>query len=114
MGTPAPVCAPARGFGSAGTWVATLWFVVLAVAVTSPALFGDSSLGPEHALDTDPLYGTAKDTPAIMDYSRVYSDLPRDLAVADGMRHGRIDLWNPLVACGMPLWTEGGAPFFPL
>jgi len=95
---------------------ATLWFALLAAVATSPALFGDRSLGPESALDIDALYanGAAAPYPGLSDNSRLHLDLPRDLAIARGLRRGRVDLWNPLVACGMPLWTEGGAPFLPL
>src|SRR5262249_4935778 len=46
--------------------------------------------------------------------SRTLYDLPHDFAATDGFRAGRLDLWNPRVGLGVPLWAEGGAPFFPL
>jgi hypothetical protein len=94
--------------------VAALWFVVLAVAATAPALFGSRSLGPEFMLDSDPLYaqGDAPSAPPVFDPTRYYYDLPRDFAASDGIRHGRIDLWNPRIGVGRPLWGEGGALFF--
>jgi len=97
------------------TTQATLWFVVLAVAATAPALFGDRSLGPESLLDVDPLF--ARDhapTPVpIFDTSRLFYDVPREFATARGVRQGRLDLWNPRAGFGMPLWAEGGGLFFP-
>jgi hypothetical protein len=97
------------------TALATLWVVGLAVAATAPALFGNRSLGPEAFLDADLLYTHGKPQPAprIFDATRIYYDLPRDFVTADGFRHGRFDLWNPLVGFGMPLWAEGGGLFFP-
>ena len=96
------------------TMLATLWFVLLAAAATAPALFGSRSLGPDALLDTDPLYARGPPPPvAIFDATRVFYDLPRDFAAADGVRHGRLDLWNPRAGFGMPLWGEGGGPLFP-
>ena len=96
--------------------VAGLWFVVLALAATGPALFGARSLGPESVLDFDLLYvvGDRPRPPPFADLSRAVYDLPRDFAAAEGFRAGRFDLWNPRVAMGQPLWAEGGAPLFPL
>jgi hypothetical protein len=98
------------------TTVAMLWFVLLAVAVTGPALFLDRSLGPESQLDSDPLFTVGNPPPkaTISDATRTDYDLPRDFAAADGFRAGRLDLWNPRVGLGVPLWAEGGAPFSPL
>lgn len=95
---------------------ATLWFLFLAIAATGPALFGSWSLGPESVLDSNPLYalGPAPPGPLIPDASRTVYDLPRDFAIADGLGGGRLDLWNPRVGFGAPLWADGGAPFFPL
>jgi hypothetical protein len=97
------------------TVFATLWIVFLAAAATAPALFGSRSLGPESLLDADLLYarGAPGPRPPIGDPSRICYDVPRDFAAADGFRHGRVDLWNPRVGFGLPLWAEGGAPFFP-
>lgn len=97
------------------TALATLWFVFLAVAATAPALFGNRSLGPEARLDADLLYapGVPARAPPVYDATRVFYDVPRDFAAAEGMRHGRIDLWNPRVGFGMPLFAEGGGLFFP-
>src|SRR5262245_32828231 len=96
--------------------VATLWFSLLAVAVAGPALFLDRSLGPESQLDSDPLFTVGNPPPhaTISDATRTDYDLPRDFAAADGFRAGRLDLWNPRVGLGVPLWAEGGAPFSPL
>jgi hypothetical protein len=96
--------------------VAALWFVLLALAATGPALFLDRSLGPESLIDSDPLFalGNPPPRPIISDASRTLYDLPHDFAAADGFRAGRLDLWNPRVGLGVPLWAEGGAPFFPL
>jgi hypothetical protein len=94
---------------------ATLWFVLLAVAATAPALFGSRSLGPEASLDADPLY-TRGDPPRPIqtsDFSRVFYDVPREFATARGLHQGRIDLWNPRAGFGMPLWADGGGLFFP-
>lgn len=95
--------------------LATLWMIALAVAATAPALFGDRSLGPEFLLDGDPFYtdGVVPKAPPIFDPTRYYYDLPRDYAAADGLHHGRIDLWNPRIGLGRPLWSEGGALLFP-
>ena len=96
--------------------MATLWFVLLAVAATGPALFLDRSLGPESFMDSDPLFALGNPPPRaiISDWSRTLYDLPHDFAAADGFHAGRFDLWNPRVGLGAPLWSEGGAPFFPL
>jgi hypothetical protein len=69
-------------------------------------------------LDFDPLFGSVHsltDTlPTMGDPTPIALDWPRDLAIARGLRQGRVDLWNPLAACGTPLWAELGGPFFPL
>src|SRR5262245_43752776 len=98
------------------TRAAILWFVLLALATTGPALFLDRSLGPESMIDSDPLFalGDPPPRPVIADASRTTWDLPHDFAAADGFRAGRLDLWNPRVGFGLPLWAEGGAPFSPL
>src|SRR5262245_22090920 len=98
------------------TAVAMLWFVLLALAATGPALFLDRSLGPEGMIDSDPLFalGEPPSRPIVSDSSRASYDLPHDFAAADGFRAGRFDLWNPRIGLGVPLWAEGGAPFFPL
>ena len=98
------------------TTVATLWFVLLAIAATGPALFLDRSLGPESSIDSDPLFNLGNPAPRVLisDATRTVQDLPRDFAAAEGFRAGRFDLWNPRVGLGVPLWAEGGAPFFPL
>jgi hypothetical protein len=97
------------------TVLATLWIVLLAIAATAPALFGSRSLGTGFLLDDDSLYATsdAPSAPAVLDGTLAYQDLPRDFAAADGLHHGRIDLWNPRVGLGMPLWGDGGGFFFP-
>jgi hypothetical protein len=89
---------------------------LVAVALTGPALLGRAALGPDSVLDTDALYriGPAPRPPPTSDFTPIYYDLPRDLAVARGFRAGRLDTWNPLVGFGAPLWAEQGAPFFPL
>jgi hypothetical protein len=96
--------------------LATLWFATVALAATAPALLGERSLGPESMLDADPLYAQAPSPPhpAIYDRTRVYFDVPRDFAAAEGFRRGRLDLWNPRVALGVPLWSDGGALFLPV
>jgi hypothetical protein len=96
--------------------VATLWFVLLAVAATGPALFLDRSLGPESTIDSDPLFAVGNPPPKaiISDETRTLYDLPHDFAAADGLHAGRFDLWNPRVGLGVPLWAEGGALFSPL
>ena len=95
---------------------ASVAFTLLALALTGPALFGSASLGPENTLDADPLYasGPAPPMPLLNDFSRAHLDLPRDFTFARGLHAGRLDLWNPLIACGAPLWAEQGGPFFPL
>jgi hypothetical protein len=94
---------------------AILFLALLALVATAPALLGNRSLGPEFLLDADPLYAQrdAPRGPAVFDPTRYYYDLPRDVAAGAGIRQGRIDLWNPRVGLGMPLWGEGGALFFP-
>ncbi|MEO8605448.1 MAG: hypothetical protein ABI629_22960 [bacterium] len=84
--------------------------------LTGPALLGRVALGPESVLDRDPLYrvGPAPPSPPTNDFTPINYDLPRDLAVAHGLRAGRLDAWNPLVGFGAPLWAEAGGPFFPL
>ena len=97
------------------TALATLWIISLAVAATAPALFGSRSLGPEALLDADPLYAQGSPLPPlrVFDASRPFYDVPREFATADGVRHGRVDLWNPRAGFGTPLWAEGGGLFFP-
>jgi hypothetical protein len=106
----------ATSVGLVETLRPTAWFLLLALASTSPALFGNRSLGPESLLDVDPLYaiGPIPPYPAVFDPTRTYYDLPRDFALAAGFHHGRLDQWNPRVGCGAPLWAEAGAPFLPL
>ncbi len=94
----------------------TLCFVLLALALTGPALLGRAALGPETVLDADPLYRTAPapPLPSFDDWTPIVVDLPRELAVARGVRAGRLDKWNPLMGCGAPLWADHVGPFFPL
>jgi hypothetical protein len=84
--------------------------------LTGPGLAGRGSVGTDTLLDWDPLYSTDSfpPLPATYDYSSIVLDYPRDLAFARGLHAGRVDLWNPLVAQGTPLWAEQGGPFFPL
>jgi Bacterial membrane protein YfhO len=91
-------------------------YALIALLLTAPALAGRGSFGADTLLDSDPLYATGPfaPPPAIYDYSPIVLDYPRDLAFARGLHGGRLDLWNPLVACGTPLWAEQGGPFFPL
>ena len=93
-------------------------FVAIALVLAGPALTGRNSLGPDRMLDFDPLYGSRhgleKALPAMNDPTPIALDWPRDLAIARGIREGRLDLWNPLGGCGAPLWAEQGGPFFPL
>jgi hypothetical protein len=91
-------------------------YVLIALLLTAPALVGRGSFGADTLLDWDPLYttGSLPPLPTIYDYSPIVLDYPRDLAFARGLHAGRLDLWNPLVAYGTPLWAEQGGPFFPL
>ncbi|MEN8182968.1 MAG: YfhO family protein, partial [Myxococcota bacterium] len=80
-------------------------------------LWGDAALAPDAELDRLPLYASPTRSPESVvygDFTPIVLDYPRDLAFASGLRAGRIDLWNPLSACGAPLWAEQGGPFFPL
>jgi hypothetical protein len=98
--------------------LATLCFGLTAVALAPPVLRGRAALGPDKMLDFDPLYGSLMPLeaplPTMDDPTPIALDFPRDLAIAHGLRHGRLELWNPLAACGTPLWAELGGPFFPL
>jgi hypothetical protein len=110
-----------RGDGSTAVRdgiLATLCFVLIAVVLGLPVLRRQAALGPDRMLDFDPLYGSARPLdaplPTMNDPTPIALDWPRDLAIAHGLRQGRVDLWNPLAACGTPLWAELGGPFFPL
>jgi hypothetical protein len=99
------------------TALATACFVVIALVLGWPALSGRATLGPEHQLDFDPLYRSGfklEERPPLLDPVAAVLDWPRDLAFARGLHQGRLDLWNPLAACGTPLWAEMMGPFFPL
>ena len=91
-------------------------FVVLALVVCGPAIAGRSAIGPDRTLDADSLYGALPEAVVQVhnDPTPVVLDLPRDLLFARGLHAGRLDVWNPHVACGAPLWAEQGGPFFPL
>ncbi len=96
--------------------IATACFTVLALALTGPSLIGRAALGPDSLLDWDPLYRSATPAPLPIfnDYTPIATDLPKDLRIARGLHAGRFDDWNPLSACGVPLWAEESGPFFPL
>jgi hypothetical protein len=98
--------------------LAALCCALIAVVLAMPVLRGHAALGPDKMLDFDPLYGSvqplAAPLPTMDDPTPIALDFPRDLAIAHGLRQGRLDLWNPLAACGTPLWAELGGPFFPL
>jgi len=90
---------------------------LLTVMLTFPVLRGRASLGPEAFVDKDPIHQRAKPVPRVPtfhDPAMVQFDYPRELAIAKGLRSGRIDQWTPDVAFGSPLWAEQGGPFFPL
>lgn len=91
-------------------------YTALALALTGSALAGRTALAPEGMLEFDPLTRLERDIPLPIrgDFTPVLADLPRDLAVAGQLRHGHLAEWNPLSACGAPLWAEQGGPFFPL
>src|SRR5262249_49819474 len=108
-----PVCVPMR---SRPDLVACLGLVAVAAAWTGGALVGAASLTPEAEIDVDPLYRTGAPPPrtAWGDPTPILLDWPRDRNFADGLHAGRLDLWNPWVGCGAPLWFEQGGPVFPL
>ena len=107
---------PQRSRARAEWTLALCLFSAIAICVCGPAIVGTSALGPDRTLDADSLYGALpKDVVQVNhDASPVVLDLPRDLVFARGLHAGRIDAWNPHVACGAPLWAEQGGPFFPL
>jgi hypothetical protein len=79
-------------------------------------VLGVRTLGYDAALDHDPLYrtdGPLPRQPATTDLTPLMADLPRDGALAQGLRAGHLDAWNPLAGGGAPLWALGN-PFFPL
>jgi len=95
----------------------TLCLVLVTVVLTWSVVTGQASMGPEQILDSDPLHEDAGPQTKPVDFADkawVLLDFPRDLAFARGLQDGRIDLWNPEVGFGQPLWAEQGAPFFPL
>lgn len=108
----------ARFGGLAEVVGATVVFVAIALVLAGPALTGRTSLGPDRMLDFDPLYGSRhrleEALPTLNDPTPIALDWPRDVAIARGLHEGRLDQWNPLAACGAPLWAEQGGPFFPL
>lgn len=109
--------APRPGTGGLRGWgTPLLLYASLAALVCAPSIAGRSAIGPDRVLDADSLYGALPSSvvPVHNDPTPVVLDLPRDLAVARGLRAGRLDAWNPHVACGAPLWAEQGGPFFPL
>jgi hypothetical protein len=95
---------------------ATFLYLLIAVALTGPALLGHASLAPDILLDWDPLYrsGPPPPFPKLLDFTPTVLDLPRDLAFARGLHAGRFDNWNPLSSGGAPLWFEQGGALFPL
>src|SRR5262249_10571023 len=96
--------------------IAGLCFSIVAVVLTGPALVGRSALGPESILDWDPLLRTqpVPPFPPAIDCTPILLHFPKDLSFARGLHGGRVDAWNPLAGCGMPLWAEQSGPFFPL
>lgn len=96
--------------------IATFAYVVVALLLCSNAIFRGAALGPDAELDRHPPFGReeAAEPTIFDDITLTYLDYPRDLAIARGLQSGRLDLWNPLSACGAPLWAEQGGPFFPL
>jgi hypothetical protein len=116
-----------RPIPAAGRWIrggvarsalATACFPLITVVLGWPILCGRAALGPASMLDFDPLYGSLRSLsaplPTMGDPTPIALDWPRELAIARGVQQGRLDLWNPLAACGTPLWAELGGPFFPL
>jgi hypothetical protein len=114
----APVCvhAGARAVTARELGAAILCCGVLAILLLGPAMAGRVSVAPEGVLDYDPLYRDRRDVrvPGGGDFTLPLVDLPRDLVVAQAVGSGRLPMWNPLSACGAPLWAEQGGPFFPL
>lgn len=97
--------------------LALVGLAVVALLLTGPALLGAAALGPEAALDSDPLYQRERNpppTPLFSDFSALSFHYPHDLAFARGLRAGRLDQWNPLAGTGTPLWAEQTGSLFPL
>src|SRR5262245_47670891 len=118
VGRPAGVAMSPRGMSRYPSGWATATFILLALVLTGPAMMGTAALGPERVLDWDPLYRSQPPPPPppvlANELTAVVIDLPRDLALARGFHHGRLDTWNPLAGCGASLWADHGGPFFPL
>jgi hypothetical protein len=112
----APEVAPRPRPPRAEWWAPLALFTAIAAMVCGPAILGFSAVGPEKQLDADSLYGALPEdvVRTYNDATPVVLDLPRDLAFAQGLHAGRIDVWNPHIGCGTPLWAEQGGPFFPL
>lgn len=91
-------------------------YVLIAASLTGPAVMGSGSLMPEGFLDRDLLYGRPAERAVLRPYEDawpVVGDLGREQAVAQGLRQGRLDTWNPWIATGAPLWAEQGGALFP-
>jgi hypothetical protein len=96
---------------------ATLLYVALTVGLTGRALVGKGSMAPDAELDSETLFKLTNFPPPyqlVNDLTPIQLDLPRDLPLAKALHRGRFDVWNPLAACGGPLWAEQGGPFYPL
>jgi len=88
----------------------TLLLTVLALVACLPALIGKTAPLPESWLDADALYRTGPHPePRVDDLSPIAIDLPREFYFARQLHEGWLAQWNPLSACGAPLWAEWAA-----
>jgi hypothetical protein len=96
-----------------GAAIAILTAVVL-LAMGS-GLLGWTTPLPERWMDFDALYRRdVEPFPSFSDFTPIAVDWPRDVTLARELHAGRLPGWNPLSACGAPLWADQDGPFFPL
>ena len=86
------------------TGAVLLWLLLLPALLAPAIVVGNGGLGPEAGFDADALFGLPSSTllrpyddatPYVLEY-------PHDVYLAQRVRSGHFDLWNPLQGFGAP------------
>lgn len=92
-----------------------VFLLIVDVILCQAVVRGRFGLGPEAIIDGDALYGSvATSVRPYDDKTPIVLETPRDLRIAERVRKGHFDLWDPLEGTGVPLPPDQVGLFSPL